>query len=76
MYFVIFRGILGKKVVLVDEEGLESISQSFSKDKNYKFLAYDPENLETTSIVAMKHGSVYEFEVRKERDQDGKGDSV
>lgn len=66
MYFIIFKGTVGREVYLTDEEGLNSISTSFAKEEPYKFLSYNPQNLEEKSLVVKKTQTVYGYEVKPE----------
>lgn len=65
MYFLILKGGLGKEVFLVDIEGLSNATEAFDSQKDYKFLAYNPEDLdEAPKFVFKKHSTVAHIEFR------------
>jgi hypothetical protein len=72
MFFVIFKGSLGKEVFLIDIEGFQAINDSFEQGKDYHFLSYDPNDTDDAHYVSRKHGTIYGFEVRSEKVEEEK----
>lgn len=65
MYFLVLKGGLGKEAFLVDIEGLNDVCTAFDAGKDYKFLVYNPEDLdEAPKFVFKKHSTVAHLEFR------------
>ena len=58
LFFVIFKGSLGKETFLTNEEGVKSISDSYDRKEHLKFLSYDPKNLQKVTYVTKKYETI------------------
>ena len=63
LYFVVFKGSLGKEIFLTDQQGLESISNAYDKKEHLKFLSYKPDNLQHITVVTKKYETIAHIEV-------------
>lgn len=66
MFFIVFKGSLGKEVFLTDFIGLNAIHEAFKKEELIQFVAFDPKDLEVGTIITRKFGAIYGYDVKPE----------